>query len=416
MSFNLNASIPLMAQVANPVGSAQQGLQLGQQFQQAPLQNQLLQQRVDQQQQALAAGQAQAAQIEQNRVITSVAQGFQEISGLLDAGDFQGAVDVLTTRRARLLSENPNADTRLTDEAIQGLQSGDATLINRVKIKGQALLDAATSRGLIEPTATGKRVSADQLGFEETIKDFTEIEKQQARRVRAGIVAKAGSSAAERAAKDQELADLLVELEARKVAARTSAKIEAEAAGAPLVATAKSEIAAKVKLATAEATAKGEVLTSLKQAQAALPNLVSVVDQLKELAPIATHTFGGSLMDQAVKQSGFGSTKGATARAKFISIVNNQVLPLLKPTFGAAFTFQEGEALKATMGDPDAAPEEKIAQLNSFIEGKMREVENKEREIAADEAPTQREGGVLQIDANGNRAMVFPDGTFEEVQ
>ena len=26
-----------------------------------------------------------------------------------------------------------------------------------------------------------------------------------------------------------------------------------------------------------------------------------------------------------------------------------------------------------------------------------------------------KQGGVLQVDANGNKAMVFPDGTFEEV-
>ena len=195
MSFNLNASIPLKAQVADLLGSAQQGLQVRQQFDQAPLQNQLLQQRVDQNQQALEANQAAAAQAEQNRVITSVASGFQEISGLLDAGDFKGAEDVLIARRAKLVSEG--RDTALTDEAIAGLQSGDATLINRVKIKGKQLVDAATSRGLLEATGGTKRVSADQLGFEETIKDFTEVEKQQARRVRAGIVAKAGSSADE---------------------------------------------------------------------------------------------------------------------------------------------------------------------------------------------------------------------------
>jgi hypothetical protein len=28
----------------------------------------------------------------------------------------------------------------------------------------------------------------------------------------------------------------------------------------------------------------------------------------------------------------------------------------------------------------------------------------------------QKQGGVLHVDANGNKAMVFPDGSFEEVQ
>jgi len=89
------------------------------------------------------------------------------------------------------------------------------------------------------------------------------------------------------------------------------------------------------------------------------------------------------VFDFAVKQTGFGSTKGATSRVKFIAIVNNQVLPLLKETFGAAFTAQEGEALKATMGDPDASPEEKMAQLDAFIAQKTRDIETRERQLDA---------------------------------
>ena len=112
-----------------------------------------------------------------------------------------------------------------------------------------------------------------------------------------------------------------------------------------------------------------------------MPGLTDAVGQLKDLAVIATSTFGGKLFDGAVKQTGFGSTKGATARAKFIAIVNNQVLPLLKETFGAAFTATEGEALKATMGDPDASPEEKIAQLDAFIDQKSRSIETNERQL-----------------------------------
>ena len=82
------------------------------------------------------------------------------------------------------------------------------------------------------------------------------------------------------------------------------------------------------------------------------------------------------------------------------SIVNNQVLPLLKPTFGGAFTVQEGDALKATLGDPDASPEQKVAQLNSFIDAKEREIQTKERElgvsaeVAAPTAATPTAGAI----------------------
>lgn len=133
---------------------------------------------------------------------------------------------------------------------------------------------------------------------------------------------------------------------------------------------------------------RGEAFTDLSRMNAALPGLRDTVSQLKELSSIATSTLGGKIFDAAVKESGFGSTKGATAKAKFIAIVNNQVLPLLKPTFGAAFTVQEGESLKATMGDPDASPEQKIAQLDAFIAQKVRDIETKEAQLAPQGAQT----------------------------
>lgn len=158
---------------------------------------------------------------------------------------------------------------------------------------------------------------------------------------------------------------------------------------APLVARTRAAIETAVKLAVSRATAQGETLTDLARAEAALPGLRETIGQLKELAPIATSTLGGRVFDIAVKESGFGSTKGANARAKFIAIINNQVLPLLKQTFGAAFTEREGETLKATMGDPNATPEQKIEQLNSFINQKVRDIQSKERELGQEVTVTE---------------------------
>ncbi len=141
----------------------------------------------------------------------------------------------------------------------------------------------------------------------------------------------------------------------------------------------------KITRAVAEAQtlakSKGESLTALAQAEAAMPGLLEAVGELKTLAKSATSTIGGRAWDMLVKETGFGSTTGATAQAKFIAIVNNQVLPLLKPTFGAAFTVQEGESLKRTMGDPNASPEQKIAQLEAFINQKFRDIQTKKNEV-----------------------------------
>jgi hypothetical protein len=187
------------------------------------------------------------------------------------------------------------------------------------------------------------------------------------------------------------------ELAAAKAGAAESAKLSAQAgsggvssadvaadvteAEAQVKNTWAPKIAEAVKLSQVEAPNRGEVLNELGQMRAALPGLTGAVNELKELSKVATYTTAGRLFDFAVKESGFGATEGATARAKFIAIVNNQVLPLLKPTFGGSFSVQEGESLKATMGDPDATPEEKAAQLEAFIQQKIRDVETKSKQV-----------------------------------
>ena len=116
---------------------------------------------------------------------------------------------------------------------------------------------------------------------------------------------------------------------------------------------------------------------NLKKAN--LPLIEDMVSQLKELAPIATSTMLGRAFDAAVKESGFGATKGKTARTKYQSIIRNQTLPLLKATFGAAFTQAEGQKLEDTLGDINASPDEKIAALDAFLNSQIAQIEAGER-------------------------------------
>jgi hypothetical protein len=178
-----------------------------------------------------------------------------------------------------------------------------------------------------------------------------------------------------------------IDFSSKKAAATASGSAEGEASKAGLVAKAKAKIASAVSLATADAKQRGETLTDLSRLNASLPGLLEVVGELKTLAPLATSTIAGNIFDFGVKESGFGSTKGADAKSKFIAIIANQVLPLLKPTFGSAFTVAEGESLKATMGDPDVSPDQKIEQLNAFIEGKQRAIQSAERELGLSVTP-----------------------------
>lgn len=132
--------------------------------------------------------------------------------------------------------------------------------------------------------------------------------------------------------------------------------------------------------AVAQGKAQGEAVTSLQAQESQLPNLKRVVDRLSELGQKATYTTAGRARDTIRRELGQDVGEGAVAREEYISIVNNQLLPLLRITFGAQFTEREGESLKATLGSPNLSPKEKDAVLRSFIEQKKRNIQDLRRQ------------------------------------
>jgi len=404
----LDPNILFRVQPRNTLGTIVQGVQSGlqaknvfdqiqQREEEAPIRNQILQQQ--QQAGAQLAAQNQQAELlkQQNRELASVASTWSGVQSLVDAGDFEKAAKALEANKA-VLGKSGITNFDDTDVAIAALRSGDPAQINDIKRQGSEAIRIATERGLFDK----KGESAEQKTFENLIKNFTPEEKAQARRVKAGLNARAVGSASSTVATSgltDVVATSLETIEEGKAKGRATGKAKGELESAPIIAKAQSDIAAAVVIAKQEATARGETLGDLASAQAALPGLRGVVDQLRELAPIATSTLSGRVFDIGVKELGFGSTEGATAKAKFIALINNQVLPLLKPTFGGAFTVQEGDALKATLGDPNATPEEKMAQLDAFIDGKIREIQTKERRLDQPVTPAETLRGDTGITA-----------------
>lgn len=151
------------------------------------------------------------------------------------------------------------------------------------------------------------------------------------------------------------------------------------------------DLIGKPKIAQAEASAKevgkaqGEVKASLEAQTAQFPRLEQVVGELSDLGKKATYTYGGQAYDAALRQVGAPVPEGAIARKEYISKVDNEILPLLRQTFGAQFTQKEGESLKATLGDPNASPEEKDAVLRSFIAHKQAQIETLRRQTGQTE-------------------------------
>lgn len=111
-----------------------------------------------------------------------------------------------------------------------------------------------------------------------------------------------------------------------------------------------------------------------------MPELEATVERLKELAPIATYTKSGRVRDIISQELGM-PTEQSIARDEYESIIANQILPLLRDTFGAQFTEREGNSLKATLGDPNKSAQSKVKVLDSFINQKTKSIASKFRKI-----------------------------------
>jgi len=140
----------------------------------------------------------------------------------------------------------------------------------------------------------------------------------------------------------------------------------------------------KTKEDQAAATARGQELgaaeSKLSSIEASMPTLENVAQRLSKLGKIATYTTAGQVRDTAMRELGMDIPDAAVARTEYISTVDNEVLPLLRQTFGAQFTENEGNRLRVTLGDPDKTPEEKDAVLRSFITAKKGEIESLRRQ------------------------------------
>ena len=149
---------------------------------------------------------------------------------------------------------------------------------------------------------------------------------------------------------------------------------------------AEAKVNAEIRNATRVATSESlaEAQTDLDDRISMLPNLERMVDDLSTLGKTATYTYAGQALDTVKRQFGQDVGEGAVARREYVSKVDNEILPLMKQTFGAQFSEKEGESLRATLGDVNASPSEKEAVLRSFMAAKRGEIETLKLRIASD--------------------------------
>ena len=319
-------------------------------------------------------------------------QGMQQII----AG---GNPEQVLNQRAQFV-ESQGGDATQTRQEIERFRADPEGYVGQVE-SSYALMDpegytayrkATSEGGMGGPTPAAIRVfeaNAKAAGLEPGTPEYI-----RAAQIELGLQPRAGISAQERIASDPSLSAQVAASSGREAGATESAKLDAQLSFKPAIAEA-------VKIAEASAKSRGESLSEVARAKASLPGLTEVVNKLITLSDVATYTLAGKAFDEVIKQLGFGATEGATARAKMESLVSNQILPLLRDTFGAQFTEREGESLRKTMLDIDASPDQKKEILNAFLEQKIRDIETKENNLnqqAPDGQPPQR----IRLDANGN--------------
>jgi hypothetical protein len=319
----------------------------------------------------MAQGQQQMQDDRDNRRLRSVAE-FSTTDILPNINNPQLLASKLQ-QRIVMMDNDPNMDSTESREALAQLQSGDIQGLQR---DAQASIQLFNMRnGQQQQASAGTREFQNLLNIAQN-PNSTQLEADSANR-QLGNLARVGSSAGERVATNPTLGSQVAEQKGAEAAATEAAKLGSQLKFKPAINKA-------VKLAEKAATEKGEVLTDLARMQAGLPGIKQAVNELVELSSIATSTLGGRAFDFAVKESGFGSTKGADARAKLIAIVDNQVLPLLRVTFGAAFTAKEGETLKDSLVNPNSSPSQKKEQLSAFIAQKERDIITKQSQLGID--------------------------------
>lgn len=159
----------------------------------------------------------------------------------------------------------------------------------------------------------------------------------------------------------------------------------------PGAAEAKTTIKSAESEGTAFGTETGTQKALLRSMNSKMPELESTVNNLSKLGKLATYTTTGKVVNETRKQLGLPPSEGAVTREEYINTVRDQVLPLLRQTFGSQFTAREGDSLVATLGDLDKTPQEKDAALRSFIRQKRQTIQSLEREVGTPKQSKQQD-------------------------
>lgn len=307
---------------------------------------------------------------EQSR-LRSVILGSAELKNYLDSNNTEGAKSFLLNRRANLqkrIAEGDNVDTTETDEALQMLDKNPKQLRQNV--------DQLTKFGqqlgvLSDPRANEAELNLKNAQAEYYNKKATQPDYGGATGTYAYKIMQDNPG---------------MKFEDAFYIAQTGNRIGVTVKNGAVVPIQGLEDAKnRLKQAEAKGTeigkSEGEALALLTSQLSKLPQLEQTVEELHRLGQKATYTLAGQAQDAIRNQITLDPRPSAVARTEYISLVDNQILPLLRDTFGAQFTLEEGKSLKKTLGDPNLNPQQKDAVLRAFITQKKANIESLQRQV-----------------------------------
>ena len=363
----------------NPLQSLMQGFRAAEEIRQAPQRRRLADLALQQQQQAMKQSQTQAQR-----------EGTQ-----FDQGQAIQRAKILN-QSARALKQIPMANRQqVFSQMIPKFEQFGIDLGDQQPDLSDAGLDGyiAETQGIISDPSL---LTASMREFQSLTKGLTPEEQEKARRVKLGLDPRAGISAQERIAQDSRLAEKVGVSQASIEGAKEAAKLGEQLKLKP-------EIEAAVKKAVSDVTVMAGLAEESRSDAKAL-NLYEV---------------GMSGLSEALGQTSTGPVMGmlpaVTAEAQIAEGAISAMAPILKQMFRAAgegtFTDTDQAMLMRmlpTRSDRPKARVSKLQNIDAIVRAKLSKAQQSQPQ-------QQKQGGQVMIDANGNRAIVYPDGTFEEL-
>lgn len=339
-----------------------------------------------------------------------------KIKPLLEAGDMSRSNVMIAERIQKILQRGGDpSDTIAFRDAINSGQitpqqaaaeldaeimaAERAGILNRSNIPASqrqfnSLLDivrpAMDANGQIDPTklTAEQRAAANELGLTAKIGTYTAAERTATTPGMTDVVADSEST-----------------IEGAKSGAKEAAKLGVQAKMSP-------DIERAVTLAKETAKQQADQVGQEKTNAKAMKIYDSAINNLFDaLGSTTTGVWAGwapALTDNA------RAAEGAIA----------VMAPVLKEMFRVSgegtFTKDDQDRLMAMLPSRSDSPPVRAAKLDAIdlvVRAKLSQGESKQtfKEKMTGETDPPKDGGQLMIDANGNRAMVYPDGSFEEI-